>query len=665
MSWQLGSACVLGVVLAIGFGWYERSRPPAKVIALVAALAALATVGRIAFAPFPNVKPTTDIALFAGYALGSAPGFAVGAVAALASNFFFGQGPWTPWQMFAWGLVGIGGGLLARVCGRELGRLPLALACALAGAGFGVIMDGFQWTLGARQDLAHYLAISAGSLSFNIAHVIGNVVFCLALGPAFVRALQRYRRRFDVRWVPAAQGLAVSLVALTLVGVLAQPAPASASTASRAVAYLESAQNGDGGFGPAPGSSSTQLETGWVALGLAGAGVNPAGVHHGGSSPIDYLAANAGQLSGVGDIERTILVLVADGQSPRSFAGHDFVAELAAHQSAKGSFGGSDDLTAFGALALTAAGAPGAGHAAGWLAAHQGSDGGYGPAPGGPSYVDDTAATLEALAATGTTSGQTVERAVRYLRSAQDGDGGLPMSPGDGSNAQSTAWAAQGLDAVGVGAGALSRHGRTPLSYLGSLQAADGSIHYSSSSDQTPVWVTAEALDAIEGRPFPLSAAGHPAGGGALGHRGHRAAGRHRRRGRRGRVHTQTTGLPATAAATPLRTASKPVTGRRSGLATWMLIAIILLALACIYAAWRAFSRWWFGVPAPPAVAGPEEAANQADGELEAPPVPAPPPRAPPPPAGPRVVAQKTDEAVSNGKGRKARRHAHIPAHMR
>ena len=76
MSWQLASSLLLTLVLALGFAWFERSRPPAKVVALVAALAALATVGRIAFAPIPNVKPTTDIALFAGYALGPVPGFA-------------------------------------------------------------------------------------------------------------------------------------------------------------------------------------------------------------------------------------------------------------------------------------------------------------------------------------------------------------------------------------------------------------------------------------------------------------------------------------------------------------------------------------------------------------------------------------------------------------
>src|SRR3954462_15936888 len=109
MTWQLGSALVLSIALTIGFGWYERSRPPARVLALVAALAALAAIGRVAFAAFPNVKPTSDIDLFSAYALGGAPGFAVGALAALVSNVILRQGPWMPWKMAAWGVVGVGG----------------------------------------------------------------------------------------------------------------------------------------------------------------------------------------------------------------------------------------------------------------------------------------------------------------------------------------------------------------------------------------------------------------------------------------------------------------------------------------------------------------------------------------------------------------------------
>ena len=74
MSWLAASLVVLGLALVAGFAWYERSHPTARVLALVATLAALAALGRIAFAPLPNVKPTTDIVLLTGYALGGAPG---------------------------------------------------------------------------------------------------------------------------------------------------------------------------------------------------------------------------------------------------------------------------------------------------------------------------------------------------------------------------------------------------------------------------------------------------------------------------------------------------------------------------------------------------------------------------------------------------------------
>ena len=107
MSWQLAAFPILALALAAGFAWYERTRPDARIVALVATLAAFAALGRIAFAAVPNVKPTTDIVLISGYALGGAPGFVVGAIAGLTSNFFFGQGPWTPWQMAAWGATGL------------------------------------------------------------------------------------------------------------------------------------------------------------------------------------------------------------------------------------------------------------------------------------------------------------------------------------------------------------------------------------------------------------------------------------------------------------------------------------------------------------------------------------------------------------------------------
>ncbi len=509
MSWQLGTYAILGVILAVGFGWYERRRPPARVVALVAALAALAVVGRLAFAPIPNVKPTTDIVLFAGYALGGVPGFVVGAITALASNVFFGQGPWTAWQMVAWGGVGAGGALLARVMrGREPNRWQLAAACAAAGAAFGAFMDVYQWTFLGEQSAGGYAAVAATSLPYNAAHVIGNIVFCLVLGPTFIRALHRYRRRFEVRWqrrAPAAPaGVALALVALVIAGLCAAAAPPAAQAASpaaKAVRYLERVQNRDGGYAGFKGGRSSQLFTGWSALGVASAGVNPQDASTGGHSIVAYLR-RAGSLSDTGELERTILVLRASGLSPRGFVGRNLVSELSRRRSGDGSWKGNVAYTAFGILAQRAGGL-GSGYvarSAGYLARAQNADGGFGFVPSASSDSDDTGAALQALAAAGG-RGTTTRKAVAYLRAVQNRDGGFGQSKGRTSNAQSTAWAVQGLVAAGVRPESV---GANPLRYLTRLQRPDGHVRYSASSDQTPVWVTAQALTALTKKAFPL-----------------------------------------------------------------------------------------------------------------------------------------------------------------
>jgi energy-coupling factor transport system substrate-specific component len=510
MTWQVSSYAVLAVVIVAGFAWYERRKPPARVVGLVAVLAALAVVGRLAFAAVPNVKPTTDIVLFAGYALGGVPGFAVGAISAVASNVFLGQGPWTAWQMAAWGGVGIGGALLARAArGRELGRVELAVACGVAGLAFGALMDVYQWTFAARQDAATYLAIAGTSLPYNVAHALGNVVFCLLIGRVFVRSLRRYRRRFEVVWphpavsrsAAAAVGAALALtVAVGLVGA----GPAVASPTSRAVEYLEDAQNRDGGFGGGDGQASSQLLTGWAALGLAAAGRNPRDVaRRGGETTVAYLRRGSRRMADVGELQRTVLVLGAAGVSPRRFGGRDLLAKLRTAQGTDGSWRSNAAFTAFGLLALRAAGekaaSPRVRRAADYLVAAQAADGGWGVVPRSLSDVDDTGAVLQALVAAGRRGELTVE-GVGYLREAQAEDGGWGQLPGRASNAQSTSWAIQGLVAA-RGLGGLKAD---PFAYLRGLQRRDGHFSYSRAGEQTPVWVTAQALAAIRRKAFPI-----------------------------------------------------------------------------------------------------------------------------------------------------------------
>ena len=531
MSWQAASFACIGLVLVGGFVWYERSRPPSRVIALVAALAALAVAGRVLLAPIPNVVATTDIVLFTGYAIGGAPGFAVGALSALISNMWLGQGPWTPWQMAGWGLVGLAGAGLAALTRRRLGRIGLATACGVAGLAYGALLDlSVMVTYGGEQSLDRYLALSLRGVPFNIAHAAGNVVFALVAGPALVRMLQRFRSRLEYRWrddVPApAAGAPPSpvrrgtAVACALAGLaIAAPALAAPDTAfakgpGDAQLWLEKAQNSDGGFGESSGSTSSPGITGWVMLGLESAGRSPLDLSRKGHTPVDYLRKRAGSISSTGDIERTILALQGAGVGSRSFAGQNLVKRLLGRRDSDGSFEGQVNLTAFGVLALRAAGESGKAvdRAAKWLRAAQNDDGGWGFQPGAASDADSTGAALQALAAAGAGG---VSEGVGYLRDTQGGDGGWALLGQSSSNSQSTAWAIQGLVAAGTDPGGVKSAGHSGLDYIAARQQGDGHYRYSKSSDQTPVWVTGEAMLAVERKAFPIAAVAQSGGSGS------------------------------------------------------------------------------------------------------------------------------------------------------
>ena len=485
MSWQLASFALLGLALAAGFAWYERTKPSSRTVALVATLAALATLGRIAFAPLPNVKPTTDIVLIAGYVLGGAPGFTVGAVSAIASNVVFSEGPWTPWQMLAWGLVGIAGWLLS-LRGGPRGRIAMAVACGLAGFGYGFVVDLYTWLGYSQHTFGQYLAVESASFPFNLAHAGGNVVFYLAFGPALVRALRRFRERFAVHWVPAGTPSALLLAGALAVAValpLWHAGTARAAARAGPVSYLVATQHADGGWGLGPGEPSSAESTGWVVIGLAAAHA-PASVIARGAG---WIRTHEGQLQTPGDLERTILALAAAG-APLG----DLVERLDRRRPPNGSFDGQANWTAFAILAQRAAGAPIDGERA-WLERQQNADGGFGFAQrGDPSDIDDTAGAIEALVA----AGAPAARATRFLEHAENPDGGFPLEPGGASNAQSTAWAVQALLAARAPA---SR----PLRWLAARISSAGAVDYARGNAQTPVWVTGEALAALERAPLP------------------------------------------------------------------------------------------------------------------------------------------------------------------
>lgn len=515
MSWQMVSFLILAGVLLAGFAWYERSRPPSQVVALVAALAALAIAGRIAFAAFPNVKPTTDIVIFAGYALGGAPGFAVGALTALVSNFWFGQGPWTPWQMAGWGLCGILGAALALGV-RDAGRLTLAATCGGAAVLYGALLNfSLMATYGGDLSWRQFVVYEGRAIPFEVAHLVGNVVLALIAGPAMVRMLIRFRQRFEWqrrgegaptdpgRFAPGLRGGGVAVLAVLVLGLGAlAPAPANASEVSRAATWLISNQNSDGGFGASPGDDSGAEITCWVMLGLEAAGHNPLDVAAKGKTPVDYLRSSLGQVKSPGDLARTILALEGAGVDPRDFGGQNLISKLLAKRRKDGSYEGWPNSTAYAVIALRTAGVTDAVEKSlDWLREVQGDDGGWGDLPGSASTSDTTGAVLQALAPGSKAS----QHGLAYLREVQRKGGGFPLGGNGEVNSQSTAWSIQGILVAGGNPDSFRRGGASAPDYLTARQADDGHFRYSKASDQTPIWVTGEALVAAADEYFPIS----------------------------------------------------------------------------------------------------------------------------------------------------------------
>lgn len=199
---------VVALVLALFFASYEASTPALRQIMPTLVLAALAAAGRILFGPIPDFKPVSAIAIIAGATLGRRNGFMVGALAALTSNFFFGQGMWTPWQMYAWGTVGYVGGVLADAGCFERAdgsvRMPVLLAYGFMSAMlYGVIINAYD-IIGFVQPLTWEGALTrlASAVPFDVTHGIATSIFLAALYKPWCRRIRRVVMKYDLRSDP-------------------------------------------------------------------------------------------------------------------------------------------------------------------------------------------------------------------------------------------------------------------------------------------------------------------------------------------------------------------------------------------------------------------------------------------------------------------------------
>lgn len=190
------AVAIAGVLLY--FLGYEKSKPPLRQIMPTATLGAIAAAGRIIFAPIPDFKPVSAICIISGVVFGRRSGFMVGALAALVSNFFFGQGPWTPWQMYSWGLIGYMAGVLNGVC--AFNHRPALYAYAFISPLFyGFILNSWYiigWVHPITWQTA--LAAYAAGLPLDVIHSIATVTFLAILYEPWKRKLLRIKSKFDL-----------------------------------------------------------------------------------------------------------------------------------------------------------------------------------------------------------------------------------------------------------------------------------------------------------------------------------------------------------------------------------------------------------------------------------------------------------------------------------
>lgn len=184
---------------------FESRRPHAREIVVLAVMCAIAVVSRVIFAGIPHVKPLVGIVMITGFAFGGQSGFLVGTIAALASNFIFGQGPWTPWQMLAYGLAGLLAGGLAKAGIVPRGAWTMSRRIGASVLGFltvvclvGPVLDTCTLltmvsTVSPETALMVY---SIGFATANVPHAIVTFVTLFLVGSPMLAKLNRVRVKY-------------------------------------------------------------------------------------------------------------------------------------------------------------------------------------------------------------------------------------------------------------------------------------------------------------------------------------------------------------------------------------------------------------------------------------------------------------------------------------
>lgn len=178
---------------------FEKKDLKAEEMVLISMLAAIAAIGRVPFAAIPSAQPTSFVIIMSALSLGGEVGFMVGSTAAIVSNIFLGQGPWTPWQMFCWGMMGFTAGLLRNTKFMK-SIIGQCIFGAIWGFLYGWIMNIWFVLYFDSRALTWKVFIAACILSFkfDLNHAICNVIFISLFSNRWMKILNRVKNKYGM-----------------------------------------------------------------------------------------------------------------------------------------------------------------------------------------------------------------------------------------------------------------------------------------------------------------------------------------------------------------------------------------------------------------------------------------------------------------------------------
>lgn len=179
---------------------FESRKPQARELVVLAVMTALAVAGRGAFFMLQQFKPVVAIVIITGFAFGGESGFIVGACTGFISNIFFGQGPWTPWQMFGFGIIGFLAGVFYR---KGILKRSLISICIFGGLStfiiYGMLLDTASlFMFSSSVTWEALLASFTSGLVFNAIHASATVIFLLLLTKPMLDKLDRIKTKFGI-----------------------------------------------------------------------------------------------------------------------------------------------------------------------------------------------------------------------------------------------------------------------------------------------------------------------------------------------------------------------------------------------------------------------------------------------------------------------------------